>query len=97
MRRKKKKSNTQAIFSYNDLEVGDYVVHEAYGIGRYAGIENLVQNGVGHDFITIQYAGSDKLFLPVEKLDMVSKYIGAHSDDGLIKLSRFGGAEWGKT
>ncbi len=97
MRRKKKKSNTQAIFSYNDLEVGDYVVHEAYGIGRYAGITNLVQNGVGHDYITIQYAGSDKLFLPVEKLDMVSKYVGAHSDDGLIKLSRFGGAEWGRT
>jgi len=97
MRRKKKKSNTQAIFSYNDLEVGDLVVHEAYGIGRYAGIENLVQDGVGHDYITIQYAGSDKLFLPVEKLDMVSKYIGAHSDDGLIKLSRFGGAEWGRT
>ena len=97
MRRKKKKSNTQAIFSYNDLEVGDYVVHEAYGIGRYAGIENLVQDGVGHDYITIQYAGSDKLFLPVEKLDMVSKYIGAHSDDGLVKLSRFGGAEWGRT
>lgn len=97
MRRKKRKSNTQAIFSYNDLEVGDYVVHEAYGIGRYAGIENLVQDGVGHDYITIQYAGSDKLFLPVEKLDMVSKYIGAHSDDGLIKLSRFGGAEWGRT
>lgn len=97
MRRKKKKSNTQAIFSYNDLEVGDYVVHEAYGIGRYAGIENLVQDGVGHDYITIQYAGSDKLFLPVEKLDAVSKYIGAHSDDGLIKLSKFGGAEWGRT
>ncbi len=97
MRRRKKKSNTQEIFSYNDLEVGDYVVHEAYGIGRYAGIENLVQDGIGHDYITIQYAGSDKLFLPVEKLDRVSKYIGAHSDDGLIKLSRFGGAEWGKT
>ena len=96
MRRKKKKSNTQAIFSYNDLEVGDYVVHEAYGIGRYAGIENLVQDGIGHDYITIQYAGSDKLFLPVEKLDMVSKYVGAHSDDGLIKLSRFGGAEWSR-
>ena len=96
MRRKKKKSNTQAIFSYNDLEVGDLVVHEAYGIGKYAGITNLVQDGVGHDYITIQYAGSDKLFLPVEKLDMVSKYVGAHSDDGLIKLSRFGGAEWGK-
>ena len=96
MRRKKKKSNTQQIFSYNDLEVGDLVVHETYGIGRYDGITNLVQNGIGHDYITIQYAGSDKLFLPVEKLDMVSKYVGAHSDDGLIKLSRFGGAEWGR-
>ena len=96
MRRRKKKSNTQQIFSYNDLEVGDLVVHEAYGIGKYAGITNLVQDGIGHDYITIQYAGSDKLFLPVEKLDMVSKYVGAHSDDGLIKLSRFGGAEWGK-
>ena len=73
MRRRKKKSNTQQIFSYNDLEVGDLVVHEAYGIGKYAGITNLVQDGIGHDYITIQYAGSDKLFLPVEKLDMVSK------------------------
>lgn len=96
MRKKKKRSNTQAIFSYNDLEVGDLVVHEAYGIGRYMGIENLVQEGVAHDYITIQYAGSDKLFLPVEKLDAVSKYVGAHSDDGLIKLSKFGGAEWGR-
>ena len=42
MRRKKKKSNTQQIFSYNDLEIGDLVVHEAYGIGRYDGITNLV-------------------------------------------------------
>ena len=97
MRRKKRNKNTQQIFSYNDLELGDYVVHEAYGIGRYMGITNLVQDGVGHDYITIQYAGSDKLFLPVEKLDMVSKYVGAHSDDGMIKLSRFGGAEWGRT
>ena len=97
MRRKKKAPHTKNVFSYNDLEVGDLVVHENYGIGRYAGIQNLVTDGVGHDYITIQYAGSDKLFLPVEKLDMVSKYIGAHSDDGLIKLSRFGGAEWGKT
>lgn len=96
MRKRKKKSNTQAIFSYNDLEIGDLVVHESYGIGRYIGIENLVTDGVAHDYITIQYAGSDRLFLPVEKLDAVSKYIGAHSDDGLIKLSRFGGAEWGR-
>ena len=95
-RKKKKKNGTETILSYNDLEVGDYVVHEVHGIGQYMGIENLTIEGVSRDYINIRYAGSDRLFLPVEKLDMVSKYIGVHSDDGLVKLSRFGGAEWGR-
>ena len=95
-RKKKKRSGTEAILSYNDLEVGDFVVHEVHGIGQYMGIENLTVDGVSRDYINIRYAGSDRLFLPVDKLDMVSKYIGAHSDDGLVKLSRFGGNEWGR-
>ncbi len=93
-KKKKRKNGTEAILSYNDLEVGDYVVHEIHGIGQYMGIENLTIDGVSRDYINIRYAGSDKLFLPVDKLDMVSKYIGAHADDGLVKLSRFGGGEW---
>ncbi len=95
-RKRKKKSGTEAILSYNDLEIGDFVVHEIHGIGQYMGIENLTVDGVSRDYINIRYAGSDRLFLPVDKLDMVSKYIGAHSDDGLVKLSRFGGNEWGR-
>lgn len=95
-KRKKKRSGTEIILSYNDLEVGDFVVHEIHGIGQYMGIENLKVDGVSRDYINIRYAGSDRLFLPVDKLDMVSKYIGAHSDDGLVKLSRFGGGEWGR-
>ena len=95
-RKKKKQSGTETILSYNDLEVGDFVVHEVHGIGQYMGIENLTVDGVSRDYINIRYAGSDRLFLPVEKLDKVSKYIGAHSDDGLVKLSRFGGGEWGR-
>ncbi len=95
-KRKKKRSGTETILSYNDLEVGDYVVHEVHGIGQYMGIENLTIDGVSRDYINIRYAGSDRLFLPVDKLDMVSKYIGAHSDDGLVKLSKFGGSEWGR-
>lgn len=95
-RKKKKRSGTETILSYNDLEVGDFVVHEIHGIGQYMGIENLKVDGVSRDYINIRYAGSDRLFLPVDKLDMVSKYIGAHSDDGLVKLSRFGGGEWGR-
>ena len=95
-RKKKKRRGTETILSYNDLEVGDFVVHEIHGIGQYMGIENLTVDGVSRDYINIRYAGSDRLFLPVDKLDMVSKYIGAHSDDGLVKLSRFGGNEWGR-
>ena len=95
-RKKKKKKGAEAILSYNDLEVGDFVVHEVHGIGQYMGIENLKVDGVSRDYINIRYAGSDRLFLPVDKLDMVSKYIGAHSDDGLVKLSRFGGGEWNR-
>lgn len=94
---RRKRSGTQTILSAADLEIGDYVVHETYGIGVYEGIENLTVNGVSHDYINIRYAGSDKLFLPVEKMDMVSKYIGARAEDGLVRLSKFGGAEWGRT
>ena len=92
-----KSKNTKTILSFNDLEVGDIVVHESYGIGRYTGIETLNTAGVTRDYIGIQYAGTDKLFIPVEKLDMVSKYIGAHADDGLIKLSKLGTDHWNKT
>ncbi len=98
LRRKgSKRSATQTILSAADLQVGDYVVHDAYGIGIYEGIENLTVDGISHDYINIRYAGSDKLFLPVEKLDMVSKYIGARSEDGAVKLSKFGGGEWNRT
>ena len=91
------KKSSKTILSFNDLEVGDVVVHESYGIGRYTGIETLTAAGVNRDYIGIQYAGTDKLFIPVEKLDMVSKYIGAHADDGLLKLSKLGTDHWNKT
>lgn len=92
----RRRSGTQAILSYNELNEGDLVVHESYGIGRYLGIENLTVQGVSRDYIKIQYAGSDRLFLPVEKMDLVSRYIGAGADDTSIKLSHFGGKEWGR-
>ncbi len=93
---RKKRNDAQAILSYAELEVGDIVVHETYGIGKYLGLEKLKIDGVSRDYISIQYAGNDKLCMPVEKLDLVSKYIGAHADDGLVKLSRMGGEAWKK-
>lgn len=91
---KKKKAASEAIMSYADLDVGDFVVHEAYGIGQYMGIENLTIDGSARDYVQIKYAGADKLFLPVDQLDHVSKYIGAGSDTGAVKLSKMGSAEW---
>ena len=88
------KNAGEKIMSHADLNVGDYVVHVSYGIGKYLGIENLYVMGARRDYIAIQYAGTDKLFLPVDQLDMVAKYIGAKSSDGEVKLSKMGGADW---
>ena len=90
------RSGKRAILSFADLKQGDLVVHEAHGIGRYEGLETLTIDGVTRDYIKIRYAGTDELFLPCDRLESVSKYIGAHADDGLVKLSRFGGADWKK-
>lgn len=93
----KKKNNARAILSYNELEIGDIVVHETFGIGRFLGIENMNAGGIKRDYIALQYAGTDKLYIPTDKLDMVSKYIGAHADDGTIKLSKLGTETWSRT
>ncbi len=92
-RGKKYKKKTQSIMSYSDLEAGDFVVHEAYGVGQFLGIETLTVDGSERDYVKIKYAGTDQLFLPVDQLDMVSKYIGAGSD-GAVKLSKMGGTDW---
>ncbi len=101
-RRRQQKPSAKAlsagrILSYADLRVGDYVVHETHGIGIFMGITTMNVGGSTSDYITIQYQGADRLFMPVDKLDRVSKYIGARSDDGTLRLSKFGGAEWGRT
>jgi hypothetical protein len=83
------------ILSYAELHEGDYVVHAAHGIGRFLGIETLTVDGTASDYITLQYAGEEKLFLRADKLELVSRYIGAGSDSGNVRLSKIGGAAWG--
>jgi len=93
---KHSRSSQEKILSYNDLSVGDFVVHVNHGIGMYMGIEQLTVVGVTKDYIKIKYAGTDLLYLPTDQLDMVSKYIGAHTEGGGVKLSKMGGADWQK-
>ncbi len=92
----KKQGAGEKLMSYTDLREGDYVVHAAHGIGRFEGMQTLTVDGVKRDYITIAYAGTDKLFLPAERLELVSKYIGAKAEDGSVKLSKIGGTDWQK-
>lgn len=91
-----KKSAQEKILSYADLVEGDYVVHDVHGIGMYLGLHTLTLDGITKDFVKIQYAGSDMLYLPCTQLDSIAKYIGARHEDGTLKLSKMGGAEWGR-
>ncbi|MBQ6000398.1 MAG: transcription-repair coupling factor [Clostridia bacterium] len=86
----------EKIKTYSDLRVGDYVVHQNYGIGRYQGIVQLHVENVTKDYIKILYQGSDVLYVPADQLDLVSKYISG-DDNNKVRLSKMGGVEWQKT
>ena len=86
------------IHSLDELKKGDYIVHAVHGIGIFDGVTQLEANKIIKDYIKIKYAKSDVLYVPVTQLDLVSKYIGPHEDDGkALKLNRLGGGEWEKT
>ncbi|MDR2712293.1 MAG: transcription-repair coupling factor [Clostridiales bacterium] len=82
----------EKIDNFLDLQVGDHVVHLTHGIGRYSGVRRIVVDGTSRDYLTLEYAGEDKLFLPHDQLDMIQKYIG--NDSQSPKLYKLGGGEW---
>ena len=77
---------------FSDLVPGEMVVHEAHGIGRYDGLVNMENNGTRRDYLKITYAGDDSLYIPMESLDQIQKYVGADSREP--RLSKLGGQEW---
>ncbi len=78
----------------NKLQTGDYVVHQLYGIGRYIGITTLTTNGLKKDYLNIEYKDKDKLYIPVEKIELISKF---SSSEGVSpKLSKLGSSDWYK-
>ena len=94
--RKKLPPGRQKIESCADLSVGDYVVHETHGIGRFAGIVKMQVDGFDKDYIKLSYAGGDNLYVPAMQLDLVSKYTGG-GEEKVVKLSKMGGTDWAKT
>ena len=86
---------SSSIKDINKLSVGDYVVHNTHGIGRYNGIKTLTMNDITKDYLEVLYQGTDKIYIPVEKIELISKYSGR---EGIApKINKLGGADWSKT
>lgn len=93
-KRKQKISNAERIKNYQELKTGDYVVHSSHGIGKYLGIETLEVGGNHKDYMLIKYSGNDKLYVPIDQIDLVQKYVGSEGKEP--KLYKLGGSEWKK-
>ncbi|MEE8332940.1 MAG: transcription-repair coupling factor [Alphaproteobacteria bacterium] len=74
-----------------ELSTGDFVVHVDHGIGRYEGLETITVSGAPHDCLRLSYDAGDRLFLPVENIEVLSRYGSAESE---VALDRLGGAAW---
>lgn len=91
----KKIENAERIKSYQELKVGDYVVHVNHGIGKFVGIGTLEVGGIHKDYLHILYAGGDKLSVPIDQIDHVQKYVGAEEGKE-PKIYKLGGSDWNR-
>lgn len=79
----------------NKLEIGDYIVHYAHGIGRYCGLKTLTKNGLKKDYLQIEYKGDDKLYIPVEQIELINKYSSKEGTE--VKMNSLNSTAWQKT
>lgn len=87
--------NASKINRYDELEIGDYIVHYDYGIGRYLGLKTLKNNGINRDYIYVEYKNKSSLYIPIEKISSIMKY--ASKDIDGINLHEIGSSEWART
>lgn len=90
-KRRKQREGTPIDF-FGDLEPGELVVHDEHGIGRYLGLKILDISGAERDYLHIAYAGDDALYIPVDQLEQIRRYVGGDSQK--VKLSKLGSKEW---
>ncbi|GFP77959.1 transcription-repair coupling factor [Clostridium fungisolvens] len=93
-RKSPKQKGVSKIKSFAELKLGDYVVHANHGVGVYKGIKQIDVSGHKRDYLDIEYAKGDKLYVPVDQLDLVQKYIG--SEGKSPKISKLGSSDWQK-
>ena len=87
---RKRKTET-FLAELSNFSAGDFIVHNDHGIGRYEGLETLDVGGAPHDCLRLTYAGNDKLYVPVENIEVLSRYGG---EDAIVELDKLGGAAW---
>jgi transcription-repair coupling factor (superfamily II helicase) len=90
-----RRSESPFVAEFRELSEGDLVVHVEFGIGKYGGLVKKELAGIPGDFLLLEYAGGDKVYLPVYRMKQVQKFVGADPDK--IKLDRLGGTAWEKT
>ncbi len=90
-----KYKDAKVIKDFNELHVGDYVVHDMHGIGQYMGIKTLEVEGYHKDYLYIAYRGNDILYIPVEQFKLVRKY--TPKEGKVPKIHKLGSSEWAKT
>ena len=95
-RKPKNVSSKDAIKSFDEISIGDYVVHRSHGVGQYVGISRLNVQGIVRDYIKLRYRGTDSLYVPVNQLDLLYKYSDA-SQDKTVRLNSLGGTQWSRT
>lgn len=97
-RRRRKKSAAREleniVNNLTELTIGDPVVHQEHGVGRYLGLQTLELGGVTQEFLMLEYAGNDKLYVPVSSLNVIGRYTGVSPENA--PLHRLGGDQWGK-
>ncbi|MCL2071697.1 MAG: transcription-repair coupling factor [Oscillospiraceae bacterium] len=95
IKKPKKKNKSEAIRALTEINVGDYIVHDNYGIGIFEGVTKLTADGASKDYIKLKYAGKDVLYVPVTQLDFIARYIG-NTDTATLKLSKLHTDTWFK-
>ncbi len=91
-KKRRKHAKGQEIKAFTDIKKGDYVVHESHGVGRFTGVEKLTVDGSTMDYLRIQYAGADVLYVPVDQMENLQKYVGSEGIEP--KINKLSGPDW---
>ncbi len=93
-KKRRKGADTVEPVTFEELHIDDYIVHTEHGIGIFKGIKHIAHSGIGNDFLEISYRDGDKLYVPVDRMNSISKYHGL--SDKPPKLEKLGGKNWDK-